>query len=256
MASFSQAFADALAEKGTGQTFTWNGKQYSTNLASGKKVGPKVNPQIKDMAGKGNDKPSPAPKTSIKPKTRNSNKPVVDSTAPTQPKPVTAAPTTRMATAKATVGAGAGTNSTKGTMSARNISALKKGATNAVSKAKEVLTKGYAVGSAYDLRQKKNALEAKRKAEKGVTAVGVGKTGAGISASNKAPSMSQRNVSALKRGATELVTKGYVTGSAYDMRKKAAAQKTKDIEKALFDQRLARAGDEEAKFAILTRKGK
>ncbi len=172
MASFKEAFAKALAEKGTGQTFTWNGKTYTTDLASGKTMKPKVNPQVVDMAGKGNDKPV-APKASIRPKSRTSaaqntsNKPTVSSTAPTQPKAPVNAPlkvartNTVKATGSATANAGA-RSSTKPTTANRNVAALKGGVAKAVAAGKELLTKGYTDSSAYG--QRKAAAERKMKA--------------------------------------------------------------------------------------------
>ena len=41
MASFKEAFAAARKEKGAGKTFEWQGKSYTTDLASEKKSGPK-----------------------------------------------------------------------------------------------------------------------------------------------------------------------------------------------------------------------
>ena len=41
MATFKEAFAAARKEKGAGKTFTWQGKSYTTDLASEKKSGPK-----------------------------------------------------------------------------------------------------------------------------------------------------------------------------------------------------------------------
>jgi hypothetical protein len=217
MATFKEAFAQALAEKGTGKVFTWNGKQYKTDLASGKTQKPKVNPQVVDMAGKGNDKslapankvkpkarPSLAPKTSPKPQTRTSaamntsNQPKVDSTGPAQPKAVKDTGPMKIVrgmsatgTASANAGAKRSAGATaKPTMEARNVGALKKGAASFLS------------------------------------------------------------------GAKELMTKGSVSGSAYDARQAAKKQRTKDIEKALFDQRMQRAEDEEMSASKRTRKGK
>jgi len=45
MATFKEAFNTALNDKGTGATFTWNGKEYTTNLKGGKTQKAKVNPQ-------------------------------------------------------------------------------------------------------------------------------------------------------------------------------------------------------------------
>lgn len=189
MATFKEAFAQALAEKGTGKTFTWNGKQYKTDLASGKTQKPKINPQVVDMAGKGKDKslapkdkikpkarPMLAPATSPKPQTRTSaamntsNQPTVNSTAPAQPaavksagslKAVRAMSVTGAANANAGVKRSAG-GSTKPTMEARNVGALKGAAAKVMSAGKDLMTKGYTDSSAYG--QRKAAAERKMKA--------------------------------------------------------------------------------------------
>lgn len=165
MATFKEAFNTALNEKGTGATFTWNGKEYTTNLKSGKTQKAKVNPQVADMAGKGSDK-SYAPKAKVTPKAkpsaplvsprpqRKAIKPTVDSTAPVS----YAAPVNRQmsvapkakATGTATAKMGVGSaSSTTAKPRSRNEVALRKGAANVASTAKEVMTKGYAEGSAY-----------------------------------------------------------------------------------------------------------
>ena len=41
MATFKEAFAAARKTKGPGATFTWNGKKYTTDMASDKKSDPK-----------------------------------------------------------------------------------------------------------------------------------------------------------------------------------------------------------------------
>lgn len=171
MATFKEAFAKALAEKGTGQTFTWNGKKYTTDLASGKTMKPKENPQVSDMAGKGNDK-TVAPKASIRPKSRTSvaqnanNKPTVSSTAPTQPKAPVNAPlkVKRTTTVKATGSATSNTgirSSAKPVTANRNVAALKGGVAKAVAAGKELLTTGSVTGSAY-----RNRMDAKARYKK------------------------------------------------------------------------------------------
>ena len=165
MAGFKEAFASARKKLGAGKTFQWNGKSYSTNYARESKV----NPQISDMAGKGNDKPGSAPKTSPRPKTRNSNKPTVDSTAPSQPaapKPAANVKVVTKRSVSAKAGAGANTGGSKSAggrinaakkpsaMESKNVGALKSAASKVVSNVKEVLSKGSVTGSAYDLRHK------------------------------------------------------------------------------------------------------
>ncbi len=165
MATFKEAFSKALAELGTGQTFTWNGKKYKTDLASGKTQKPKVNPQVTDMAGKGNDK-TVAPKASPRPKSRTSaaqntsNKPVVSSTAPTQPKAPAKGGALKGVTKPVVKGSANMTGTTGSAASAagnmrvqgRNERALRAGAASVISRGKEVLNKGYTADSAYAKR--------------------------------------------------------------------------------------------------------
>ena len=47
MATFKEAFAAARKEKGAGKTFTWNGKSYSTDMATDKKSDTGTKPKAK-----------------------------------------------------------------------------------------------------------------------------------------------------------------------------------------------------------------
>ena len=52
MTSFSKAFAAARKEKGAGKTFQWNGKTYTTDLASEKSTTPSASPRPKAKLAK------------------------------------------------------------------------------------------------------------------------------------------------------------------------------------------------------------
>ena len=52
MTSFSKAFAAARKEKGAGKTFQWNGKTYTTDLASEKSTTPSSSPRAKAKPAK------------------------------------------------------------------------------------------------------------------------------------------------------------------------------------------------------------
>jgi hypothetical protein len=52
MTSFSKAFAAARKEKGAGKTFSWNGKTYTTDLASEKSTTPSSSPRAKAKPAK------------------------------------------------------------------------------------------------------------------------------------------------------------------------------------------------------------
>lgn len=158
--TFKEKFKTERRLQGAGGTFTWNGKSYSTDMASDKKA---VKPKAKPMTSspKPKAKPmqsSPAPKRSPRntppkvdstpPKTltspkatppvaRASGKPKVDSTPP---KTLTSPKATPPITTK--IG-----NSTTSIKKSNTIG----------DKIRSVLTKGYLPGSAADERAKKRA---------------------------------------------------------------------------------------------------
>lgn len=90
MASFKEAFAAARKEKGAGKTFTWQGKSYTTDLASEKKAPGETRPKAR-----------PKPPGAERPKARPSNTgPSVMSEAPKQGKAPKAEPSVTTVAAK------------------------------------------------------------------------------------------------------------------------------------------------------------
>lgn len=71
MTSFSKAFAAARKEKGAGKTFQWNGKTYTTDLASEKSTSSSSSrPKARPTASAPTKSASTAPAKSARPKTR------------------------------------------------------------------------------------------------------------------------------------------------------------------------------------------
>jgi hypothetical protein len=201
MATFKEAFKAARAEKGAGKTFTWNGKSYTTDLASDKKAAPK--PKAKPMTS--SPKPQAKPmQSSPKPQANPRNvAPKVDSTAPAMASP-------------------------KPTPSVVGVVGGKKKPT----------VSGVATANAGASVSAKSAVTAKPKAK------ATGSSNAGAGASAKA-TVAAKKPDAMGAKIRDVLTKGYLKGSAADTRAKKSAQWYKDVDQAQVDMRMQMAADEE-----------
>jgi len=132
--TFKEKFKAERARLGAGKTFTWNGKLYSTDMASDKK---EAKPKAKPVTTSPRPKAKPMQSSPVPKRSPRETPPKVDSTPPktlTSPK----------ATPPITTKTG---NSATTTKKSNNIG----------DKIRSILTKGYLPGSAADERAKKRA---------------------------------------------------------------------------------------------------
>lgn len=199
MATFKEKFAAERDKQGAGGTFEWNGKSYSTNMASDKKAAPK--PKAKPMTSSPAPKAKPMQASPKPPANPRKAAPKVDTKAPSMasPKP---------------------TPSVVGVVGGKKKPAVTgSGSANAGASA-----------------------SAKGRTIPKPTASGSSNAGAGASAK---ATVAAKKPDAAGAKIRDVLTKGYLKGSAADTRAKKSAQWYKDVDQAQVDMRMQMAADEE-----------